>query len=594
MIFESGTPYELWWTGREFKEMRLEACEQMLGEGRAKLLSSVKYQKFDLAIGHFHDFCPVAMARSVGVSRIIWITHGPSLYDFTSLSLGLQTFPSFVPHPLSFNSDRMNFLQRLINVIWHYSGIEFVNLPNVLLHEENSLYKKFFPKSKNLWSVGQQVSVLLLNGERFLDFPRPLPTFILNLGSLASKQQKLNKLILDPEIEYIYSKKESKGWLRALFSGTVSNTTNMPLRMTKSFLNAFGRIPEYDFLWKTEQTEIEGIGGFKNVHLQHPKTRLLFAHGGYSSFLEAAKAGIPILLVPLFADQGINAKRAQRFGICEILDKKTLNEKIVEELLRKMLSDNRYHRNARKLSAMLADNPPSSLSMPSLEYGLRLAVSSKPDYFSLKSAKKLGFLEYFNTDIPFKRSKRSQKVYKKAEREYRIREKIPEELTEYNKQLEYALKLANNISSEVGEVLLINEEKELPGQLQDHHREWTINGDIEIENEPEILKGNNDGIKILKNNFFELNKTELHCLLSLVNKLAKIQKSSVNFRIEATGLNKEIKELLNNSSTNYLELAKAEIKLTNSDKDVSSSMNIYGIITGGDKQKIFYGISAVS
>uniref|UniRef100_A0A915MR96 UDP-glucuronosyltransferase n=1 Tax=Meloidogyne javanica TaxID=6303 RepID=A0A915MR96_MELJA len=202
MIFESGTPYELWWTGREFKEMRLEACEQMLGEGRAKLLSSVKYQKFDLAIGHFHDFCPVAMARSVGVSR-----------------------------------------------------------------------------------------------------------------------------------------------------GTVSNTTNMPLRMTKSFLNAFGRIPEYDFLWKTEQTEIEGIEGFKNVHLRrwinqkelikHPKTRLLFAHGGYSSFLEAAKAGIPILLVPLFADQGINAKRAQRFGICEILDKKTLNDKIVEELLRKMLNDDR-------------------------------------------------------------------------------------------------------------------------------------------------------------------------------------------------------------------------------------------------------------
>ncbi|CAK5072809.1 unnamed protein product [Meloidogyne enterolobii] len=216
MIFESGTPYELWWTGREFKEMRLEACEQMLGEGRAKLLSSVKYQKFDLAIGHFHDFCPVAMARSVGVYRMIWITHGPSLYDFTSLSFGLRTFPSFVPHPLSFNSDRMNFLQRLINVIWHFSGIEFVNLPNVLLHEENSLYKKFFTKSKNLWSVGQQVSVLLLNGERFLDFPRPLPTFILNLGSLASKQQKLNKLILDSEIESIYSKKGSKGWLRAL------------------------------------------------------------------------------------------------------------------------------------------------------------------------------------------------------------------------------------------------------------------------------------------------------------------------------------------------------------------------------------------
>uniref|UniRef100_A0A1I8BU62 Glucuronosyltransferase n=1 Tax=Meloidogyne hapla TaxID=6305 RepID=A0A1I8BU62_MELHA len=120
--------------------MRLEACEQMLGEGRAKFLSSVNYQKFDLAIGHFHDFCPVAMAHAAGVPRVL------------------------------------------------------------------------FPKSKNLWNIGQQVSVLLLNGERFLDFPRPLPTFILNLGSLASKQQKFGKkIILDPDIESIYSKKESKG-----------------------------------------------------------------------------------------------------------------------------------------------------------------------------------------------------------------------------------------------------------------------------------------------------------------------------------------------------------------------------------------------
>uniref|UniRef100_A0A1I8BU67 UDP-glucuronosyltransferase n=1 Tax=Meloidogyne hapla TaxID=6305 RepID=A0A1I8BU67_MELHA len=125
----------------------------------------------------------------------------------------------------------------------------------------------------------------------------------------------------------------------------------MPIRMTKSFLKAFGQIPDYDFLWKTEQTEIEGIERFKNVHLRrwinqkelikHPKTRLLFAHGGYSSFLEAAKAGIPVLLVPLFADQGINAKRAQRFGISEILDKRTLNAEIVGKLIRKMLNDER-------------------------------------------------------------------------------------------------------------------------------------------------------------------------------------------------------------------------------------------------------------
>jgi hypothetical protein len=68
-----------------------------------------------------------------------------------------------------------------------------------------------FPKSEDLWVMGRHVSVLLLNGERFLDFPRPLPIFILSLGALASKQQKLKATSLEPDIEFIYSKKESKG-----------------------------------------------------------------------------------------------------------------------------------------------------------------------------------------------------------------------------------------------------------------------------------------------------------------------------------------------------------------------------------------------
>jgi hypothetical protein len=38
--------------------------------------------------------------------------------------------------------------------------------------------------------------------------------------------------------------------------------------MTQSFLDAFSRISDYDFLWKTEQTDIKEINRFKNVHLR--------------------------------------------------------------------------------------------------------------------------------------------------------------------------------------------------------------------------------------------------------------------------------------------------------------------------------------
>lgn len=420
MIFASGTPYELWWTGREFKDMRLEACEQMLGEGRAQLLNDQHQSDFDLAIGHFHDFCPVALARAAGVQRMIWITHGPSLYDFTAVSLGLRTFPAFVPHPLSSNSDRMSFTRRLINLLWHFSGIEFVNLPNELLYQEDQLYRKLFPKAQHdLWALGSQVDLLLLNGERFLDFPRPLPQNIVHLGAIGGEKKKVLakgggtvEPKLEADFEAIYSRNGNKGVI--LFSmGTVSNTTNMPAAMSQAFVRAFGQMREYDFLWKTEQTDLlTGPSRLPNVHLRrwipqkqlitHPRTRLLLAHGGYNSFLEAAQAGVPVVLVPLFADQSINAERARRFGIAERLDKLALSAEAVEQTLRKVLADESYRLNARKLSAMLADKPPPTknfASMPSLQHALKLATRSQSGHFALKAAQRLNFLQHYGLDL---------------------------------------------------------------------------------------------------------------------------------------------------------------------------------------------------
>ena len=124
----------------------------------APAINAMAAARFDLAIGHFHDFCPVALARKIGVREVreaagcdrgydsnlqlIWITHGTSVYDFAAVQIGMRTFPSFVSHPLASFSDRMTFVERVVNVLWHLSGIDFVNLPTNLLHEENAIYKQ--------------------------------------------------------------------------------------------------------------------------------------------------------------------------------------------------------------------------------------------------------------------------------------------------------------------------------------------------------------------------------------------------------------------------------------------------------------------
>lgn len=77
MMFNKGDAYDLWWTGQEFKDMRLESCEQMLNVDQ-KILDDFRNEKFDLAIGHFHDICPLALAEKVGITKVAWITHGTS------------------------------------------------------------------------------------------------------------------------------------------------------------------------------------------------------------------------------------------------------------------------------------------------------------------------------------------------------------------------------------------------------------------------------------------------------------------------------------------------------------------------------------
>ncbi|KAI6176273.1 UDP-glucuronosyltransferase [Aphelenchoides bicaudatus] len=402
MMFQSGSAFDLYWTAQEFKSLRLESCEQILN---SRLINDSRQYHFDLAIGHFHDLCPLAVANQIGIKEVLLITHGTSLYDFVAVQSGVRTFPSVVPHPLSSFSDRMSFFDRIQNVFWHLSTIDFVNLPQNLLHDENAMFKKRYQldDAEDLWSLSQKVRVILINGERFLDFPRALPIAISFMGELnAAKSTKQSVPIFTGQIGEVVTKAKNL----VIFSlGTVSNTTQMPKNMVESFVEAFARFsPDIDFLWRME-ADVPQAKNYTNIHLlkwlpqkdlmKHPKLRLLIAHGGYNSFLEASKAGVPIVLMPLFADQFINVKRAQRFGTATTLDKLNLSADKIESAIREVLDNKRYHQNARQLAGMLAEKPSQELM---LNYGLKLATL-KRDHFALKAAQKLNFLSFYNFDV---------------------------------------------------------------------------------------------------------------------------------------------------------------------------------------------------
>ncbi|KAK5971870.1 hypothetical protein GCK32_015339 [Trichostrongylus colubriformis] len=101
--------------------------------------------------------------------------------------------------------------------------------------------------------------------------------------------------------------------------------------------------------------------------------------------------------MPLFADQKINAMRAQRFGIAKVLDKLNLTPEIVYETIVDVLRDETYTIRARKLSMMLADKP-TTRPYSSLSYILKLATSDVK-YYTLRAAQHLSFIAFYNLDI---------------------------------------------------------------------------------------------------------------------------------------------------------------------------------------------------
>ncbi len=79
--------------------------------------------------------------------------------------------------------------------------------------------------------------------------------------------------------------------------------------------------------------------------LDHPKTKLFITHCGYNSFLEAVRAGVPIVGVPLFADQLGNGLKAVRHGIGLSLPKDTMkNSKKMTHAIKTVLKTPRYYK----------------------------------------------------------------------------------------------------------------------------------------------------------------------------------------------------------------------------------------------------------
>ena len=71
----------------------------------------------------------------------------------------------------------------------------------------------------------------------------------------------------------------------------------------------------------------------------HPKARLFITHGGLQGTYEAVYHAVPLLCLPLGADQIYNCVKAKKEGYALSLDWDNITDEILERTILQLLSD---------------------------------------------------------------------------------------------------------------------------------------------------------------------------------------------------------------------------------------------------------------
>uniref|UniRef100_A0A673GCT0 UDP-glucuronosyltransferase n=1 Tax=Sinocyclocheilus rhinocerous TaxID=307959 RepID=A0A673GCT0_9TELE len=131
--------------------------------------------------------------------------------------------------------------------------------------------------------------------------------------------------------------------------------------------------------------------------ISHPKVKAFITHGGSHGIYEGICNGVPMVMLPLFGDQGDNVQRLVSRGVAESLSIYDLTAEKLLVALGKVINDKSYKEKITELSAIHRDRPiePLDLAVFWTEFVMRHkgAAHLRP------AAHELNWIQYHSLDV---------------------------------------------------------------------------------------------------------------------------------------------------------------------------------------------------
>ncbi|KAM3869528.1 UDP glucuronosyltransferase 5 family, polypeptide D1 [Diretmus argenteus] len=323
------------------------------------------------------------------VLNVRWITSGEGHFAIAPSPL------SYIPAPGSGLTDKMNFIQRVKNVLFH--SIIVFQQKVMIGPRYDALFDKYFEDECDIISCMQEADIWLFRSDFVFDFPRPTMPNVVYIGGFQCKPAQ--PLPTDLE-KFVQSAGEHGVIIMSL--GTLINA--LPSDATDEIASVFAKMPQ-KVIWRHIGERPSTLGNNtllvdwmpQNDLLGHPQTKVFVAHGGTNGVQEAIYHGVPVLGIPLFFDQYDNLLRLQERGAAKIIELGDVNGHSFEQGLKEVLHQDIYRQNIQRMSRLHKDQPITP--MEKATFWLEYVMRHKGAAHLRTEAYKMPWYSYYSLDV---------------------------------------------------------------------------------------------------------------------------------------------------------------------------------------------------